>query len=240
MTTDFYFTVLDYVFHVHPFQKDVVKWFHDFITDPVEDAIEIHITKEMIEYEEQLMEEPLFNPGLQYEKTAIHRVVSEILLKEKVFLFHGSALIKDGYCFLFTGQSGAGKSTHSRLWRHLFKDEITMINDDKPYMRLENGQIMVYGSPWNGKHHLGTNNSAPLKAIGLIHQSDKNECVPVSGSDAFLPIFSQIYRPEDPVDLMNTMDFVRTIIGLVAVYDIYCTKDLKAAKTSHDVMNIAH
>lgn len=240
MTNDFYFSVLDYVFHVYPIHKDVVKWFRDFLTDPVENAIEIHITKEMVVHEEQQIEEQLFNPGLQHEKTAIHRIVSDYLLKEKVFLFHGSALVKDGYCFMFTGKSGAGKSTHSKLWRELYKEKITMINDDKPYLRLENGQIMVYGSPWNGKHHLGTNNKAPLKAIGLIHQADKNECIPISGVDAFLPVFSQIYRPEDPVDLMNTMDFVRTMIDLAEVYDVYCTKDIEAAKTSHDIMNMTH
>lgn len=237
MNTDFYFVVLDYVFHVYPLQKEVVIWFKDFIAKPVEDAIEIRVTKEMVKKEEELLEEPLLNPALIYEKTAIHRAVTNILLKKNVFLFHGSAFIKDGYAFIFAGKSGAGKSTHARLWRVLFEDEITIINDDKPYLRLENNQIVVYGSPWNGKHHLGTNSCAPLKAIGIIHQSNENACVPLSKKDAYLPLFCQIYRPEDPVDLMNTMDFIQRIIDSVNIYDIYCMKDIEAARVSHKVMN---
>ena len=102
---------------------------------------------------------------------------------------------------------------------------------------LENNQIVVYGSPWNGKHHLGTNSCAPLKAIGIIHQSNENACVPLSKKDAYLPLFCQIYRPEDPVDLMNTMDFIQRIIDSVNIYDIYCMKDIEAARVSHKVMN---
>ena len=237
MNTDFYISVMGHVFHIYPINSVMKKMLNEFITEPANDSIEIHVTAKMIEKERNLAQQVVSFEELAYETTAIHRAITEILVKENIFLFHGSALMKDGSAYIFTGISGAGKSTHSKLWRTLFKDEVTMINDDKPYLRFENNQIMVYGSPWNGKHHLGSNISAPLKAIGLIHQADINECIQVPKKDAYLPLFQQTYRPEDAVDLMKTMEFIRTMVDLVNVYDIYCTKDIEAAKISYAVMN---
>ena len=32
-----------------------------------------------------------------------------------------------------------------------------MINDDKPLLRIEEDRVTVCGSPWRGKHRLGSN-----------------------------------------------------------------------------------
>ncbi len=79
-------------------------------------------------------------------------------------LFHGSALAIDGDGYLFTAKSGTGKSTHTRLWRERFGDRVVMINDDKPLLHIDAGSVIAYGTPWNGKHRLGTNASVPLRA----------------------------------------------------------------------------
>lgn len=236
MNTDFYLQVMGYVFHIYPVHP-MERCFTGYIQKPCKEAIEIHITEDDIEFERQ-MSEPLNSlPDTSYEKSAIHRAITNLLLKKDIFLFHGSALCKDEHAFIFTGVSGAGKSTHARLWRELYKDEIIMINDDKPYLTQKDQKIMVYGSPWNGKHQLGSDRSAPLKGIGLIHQADENKCIRISSKDAFLPLFTQTYRPESKEDLMKTIQFIQRITETVPVYDIYCTKEIEAAQISHDVMN---
>ena len=99
------------------------------------------------------------------ENSAIHAMLAEKLTEYDVLLLHGSALCMDGEAVIFTAGSGTGKSTHSRMWRELFGDQVWMINDDKPLLRIGEESTLVFGSPWDGKQHLRRNASAPLKAI---------------------------------------------------------------------------
>ena len=72
----------------------------------------------------------------------------------------------DGEAYIFTAVSGTGKSTHAMLWREVFGERVRMINDDKPLIRITpEGKAVVYGTPWDGKHHLSKNSAFPLKAI---------------------------------------------------------------------------
>lgn len=63
---------------------------------------------------------------------------------------HGSCIVKDGKAFLFLGESGTGKSTHTRLWREYIPGS-TLLNDDSPIIALEGDDVWIYGSPWSGK-----------------------------------------------------------------------------------------
>ena len=80
----------------------------------------------------------------------------------------------DGAAYLFTAPSGTGKSTHTRLWREVFGDRVWMINDDKPMLRISENLVTAYGTPWNGKHHISRNASAPLKAIVQLNRGKEN------------------------------------------------------------------
>ena len=66
---------------------------------------------------------------------------------------------------MFTAPSGTGKSTHARLWREAFGERVVMINDDKPLLLVRPEGVTVYGTPFRGKHGLGGDRSAPLRAI---------------------------------------------------------------------------
>ncbi|MBQ2299736.1 MAG: hypothetical protein II278_10245 [Bacteroidaceae bacterium] len=63
---------------------------------------------------------------------------------------HSSCIAYQDKAILFLGESGTGKSTHTRLWcQHIVG--ATLLNDDSPILRIENNQLWVYGSPWSGK-----------------------------------------------------------------------------------------
>ena len=63
---------------------------------------------------------------------------------------HSSVLVKDDFAVLCLGESGTGKSTHTRLWREHI-DGAFLLNDDSPFLRVEDGKVWAYGSPWSGK-----------------------------------------------------------------------------------------
>ena len=47
-------------------------------------------------------------------------------------MLHSSAVVADGKAYLFTADSGTGKSTHTQLWPRMFGDRAYILNDDKP------------------------------------------------------------------------------------------------------------
>ncbi|MBO4471084.1 MAG: hypothetical protein J5841_04965, partial [Clostridia bacterium] len=114
------------------------------------------------------------NRNKELEILAVYRQIAEQMPFRDTFLFHGSAIAVDGAAYLFTARSGTGKSTHTRLWREMLGDRAVMVNDDKPLIHLTEDGAVVYGTPWNGKHRLGTNAVVPLKAVCILGRGERN------------------------------------------------------------------
>lgn len=163
------------------------------------------------------------------ENNAIHALIAEELTAHHVLLFHGSALCMDGDAYIFTAPSGTGKSTHARLWREAFGDRVWMINDDKPLLRIEDGLARVYGSPWDGKHRLSRNASAPLKAILQIVRSDENHVERMSQTDAFQLLLQQGYTSKAPETTRRILAMEMELLDSVAFYRLYCNMEPDAA-----------
>lgn len=64
--------------------------------------------------------------------------------------FHASVIAFEGRGVLFLGESGTGKSTHTRLWREHIPGA-TLLNDDSPIVRVMQGGIRQTGGScgWN-------------------------------------------------------------------------------------------
>ena len=147
----------------------------------------------------------------ELEFGAALRKVASCLSGQGVILFHGSAICVDGRTYIFTAPSGTGKSTHSRLWRELLKEhEVVMVNDDKPFLKVKEGCVTAYGSPWMGKEGLGCNMSAPVEAICSISQGTRN-VIREATPDEMYPIFyEQSLRPFDKVGTENYLHILIT------------------------------
>ena len=155
----------------------------EFIVETTEQDIEA----ERIQSEETRIEEglpPYAFDAAYLETLAVYRqIATECVLRGRL-LMHGSVVAVDGRAYMFTAKSGTGKSTHVRLWRKLFGERAVMVNDDKPLLRIrrvsgddlpaDEESVLVYGTPWDGKHRLSTNMSAPLEAICILTRAKEN------------------------------------------------------------------
>lgn len=109
--------------------------------------------------------------------TAVHQTV----------LTHSSCVRYKDKAYIFLGKSGTGKSTHSRMWLNALEG-VELMNDDHPVIRInDEGQAIVYGSPWSGKTHCYKNVQAPLGGIIRISRAPYNKAsrlapVPAYGS----------------------------------------------------------
>ena len=169
------------------------------------------------------------------ETLAVYRRIAEKMPYHDVFLFHGSAVAVDGAAYIFTAKSGTGKSTHSRLWRELLGSRAVMINDDKPLIRVhETGTATVYGTPWDGKHHLSSNTAVPVRAICVLEQAGENNIRPITKEDALPMLIQQAYRPADPTALSKTLILLDRLN--VKLYRMGCNMDISAAELSYHTM----
>jgi hypothetical protein len=170
-----------------------------------------------------------------FETVAIHRKVGEILPLYNALICHASAvsLKENGYIFL--AKSGTGKSTHTRLWREYFGDRAVMVNDDKPLLHIAD-TVTAYGTPYNGKHRLGTNTSVPLKAICILTRSADNHIEPISFEQAYKMLLQQVYRPADSILMMKTLTLIDRLGDSVKFYQLGCNMDISAAQVAFEGM----
>lgn len=180
---------------------------------------------------------PLRNFSNEYLETlAVYRKIAEGMLDYDTLLFHGSVVAVDGEGYLFTAKSGTGKSTHTRLWRKYFGNKAVMINDDKPLLKITKNGVIAYGTPWNGKHKLGENSSALLKAICVLERDLTNHITSVEKSEIYPMLIQQVYRPKDAVKLLKTMELVDVMAKNVKLYKLGCNMESNAVLTAYNGM----
>lgn len=161
------------------------------------------------------------------ENIALHALLASALLDHNILLMHGSALCMDGEAYIFAAPSGTGKSTHARLWRETFGDRVWMINDDKPLIRVEKEGAVVYGSPWRGKHKLGCNGSARLKAIAELTRDSRNHIETLK--EPFPHLVQHVWRPDDRDKMKKVLELEKQLIGQAAFYRLGCNTEPEAA-----------
>ena len=220
----------------------VQTMYEDYRTDaPCEFSVET--TEADIEFERVRSDKtraqegrpPMEHQPDNLETLAVYRKLCEYMLTKNIILFHCSALMMDGEAYLFTAPSGTGKSTHARLWREHFGDRVTMINDDKPLIEFTDSDIIVYGTPYSGKHNLQTNTSAPVKGIVILHQAEKNTIRRITAREAFSTLLGQSYRINRPDAMMKTMGLVGKMSTL-PLFSLGCTISDEAVMLAYNAL----
>ncbi len=152
-------------------------------------------------------------------------------------LIHASCIIHQGKAFPFTAKSGTGKSTHTSLWmKHI--EGVELLNDDNPIIRIEEGNPIVYGSPWSGKTPCYRNKRAPLHAVTQIERASTNYIEKLSVIKAFatlLPACSSMKWDEDLYDRQCTI--ITKVIQTTSVYTMYCLPNADAAHVCHKTLS---
>ena len=210
----------------------------DYITRGLEPLFEIFATDEDLKYEKDHAEQESVYSNSYLEYIAIYRKFCEKAIDYNVALCHGSVVEYEEKAYLFTAPSGTGKSTHTRMWREYFGDKVKMINDDKPLLRFTEQGVYVYGTPWDGKHHLSMNKKSKLQAICFLHQDKENKIVKADPKHELALLMNQIYRPRQPEGMLKTMEYVDFIIKNVPMYTMGCTISHEAAKVAYEGMSV--
>ena len=154
-------------------------------------------------------------------------------LKNNTLAIHSSCIVYQGKAVMFLGESGTGKSTHTRLWREHI-DGSFLLNDDSPMVRVEEGKVWVYGSPWSGKTPCYKAERYELKGCVRLSQAPYNRMRKLSVLEAYGAIHPSC-APEFAYDEALYDEVSRTlgeILSVVPVYHLECLPDGEAAGLS--------
>ena len=237
------YKIADKVVEVTSIYNEVHEYCSDYLTDENADY-SVSLTQADIDYEreksareDEIEGIPIRHfPDSYLEELAVYRKIAEQMISYDTILFHGSVIAVDGIGYLFTAKSGTGKSTHTRLWREYFGDRAVMVNDDKPLLKITDSGVTAYGTPYNGKHRLGTNTSVPLKALCILTRSAENHIEPITREQAYTMLLQQVYRPADMLKMAKTLELVDRLADSVKLYRFGCNMDISAAETAYNTI----
>ena len=227
-----------YKFLIQGKETDLRSFFRGYESEGKPDFL-ITVTDEEIKAEEiaHSINYRWNRPSDELEFGAALRKIASCLSGQGVILFHGSAICVDGRTYIFTAPSGTGKSTHSRLWRELLEyHDVVMVNDDKPFLKVEEGRVTAYGSPWRGKEGLGCNMSASVEAICRISQGTENVIREATPEEMYPIFFEQSLRPFDKEGTENYLHTLDVLTRSVRLYKLECDMSLEAARLSYETM----
>lgn len=214
----------DTVFDITLLDDKIYSFFKGYETDE-ESECSITLTKEMVDNAVEFGSVPVRQILL------VLKYVSAYLLDNKNgILFHSSAIDVGGKGVLFTALSGTGKSTHARHWVEAYREEVSYVNDDKPFVRLEDDKFFVYGSPWNGKHRLSNNKKVQIDTVCFLKRGEVDKVEPISPNEAVNLLFRQTVVPSDSNQKLKLFAVLDKLIRGVKLYTIYCTDSLESAK----------
>jgi hypothetical protein len=112
-----------------------------------------------------------------------------------------------GLGHLFLGHSGAGKSTTARLWKS--ESNAQILSDDRIILRIRDGRIWMYGTPWHGDAGIASPESAPLSRLYLLEHSHHTELVALPPGRAAAELFTRSFVPHhSPTGLQFTLRFL--------------------------------
>lgn len=175
-------------------------------------------------------------PFCEYTSTAIDFYGK--ILDFDAMLLHSSTIVMDGKAYMFTADSGTGKSTHTALYRRVYGDDrVRILNDDKPVVRCEDGEFFAYGTPWSGKTDLNLNLRVPIGGICVLQRGEKNEIERLTGRKAVYTLLSQTVRPKDSDKMGKLLDLLSRLLEKVPVWVMKCNIDPEAARVSYRAMS---
>lgn len=138
-----------------------------------------------------------------YSIDALLRILHTVTLaRQGGFLLHAASAIRNGKAFLFTGASGAGKTTIASL----APGDVTLLTDEVSYVRKHQHGYIACGTPFAGElRKLGENVSAPLASIYVLAQGPINRIDSLSSTEAARALLSNLLFFAEDSDLVGAV-----------------------------------
>ncbi len=153
-------------------------------------------------------------------------VVVNLLAIERGLHIHALGIIYKGRGLVFSGVSGAGKSTMAELWK---KKGVKILSDDRISLRRQDGRVWAHGTPWHGDARISLPEKAPVEAIYFIVHGQENRVLPLNTGEAasrfMVRCFPTFYLRRG---MEFTLRFIDELAHTVPCYELQFTPDQRA------------
>ena len=138
-----------------------------------------------------------------------------LTVNSQAVLIHASCVFDGSKGRIFTGFSGTGKSTMSKLWADAGN---LIINDDRLIIRKRDNGYFVFNTPM---YYNDRSKKTLLNAIHLIRHSPENIIKKQSGALAVSRVLAFcIQNNYDKIYIQNHLDFLSELCMNVPVYEL--------------------
>lgn len=227
------YKIADLIVEMNPKFNNTLELAKPFVYDGSREAdFELKVSDK---YLDQLMLKAAEGVNIeQMENFAFSGIFNRAAIKYGTMLVHSSALIYDGGAYLFSGESGVGKSTHTRLWLKAFGDKVHIMNDDKPVVKLYDDKAVAFGTPFDGGSGIALNESYPLKAIIFVERGEENSVRVPENKEIIQKLYFQTARMVNRETAEKMLTNIERILSLTKFYVLSCNMDISAAHTAYN------
>ncbi|MEI6554941.1 MAG: phosphoenolpyruvate carboxykinase (ATP) [Paludibacter sp.] len=142
-------------------------------------------------------------------------IMNYMTLFSEAVMMHASCAFDGKKARIFTGFSGAGKSTMSKIWSEA---QNQIVNDDRLIVRKQDDRYYVHNTPM---YYVDRPKKAPLSAVYLISHSPENKIKKLSGVAAMTRMMAfSIQNNFEKQFIQTRLDFFTALCSKIPVYDL--------------------
>ena len=163
--------------------------------------------------------------GVRHEyglDSLIRILLSVLLAPERGFLLHAATIVRDSHAFVFTGKSGAGKSTIASL-----SPRESVLTDEISLLRVVNGAWSAFGTPFWGEFRAeGANVHAPIAGLYFLNQSTDDGVEKITAREAVrLMLPNILFFSRDRQRTEDLLRLLSAFVDSIPFYRLFFRKD---------------
>ncbi|OIP04890.1 MAG: hypothetical protein AUJ97_02115 [Bacteroidetes bacterium CG2_30_32_10] len=130
-------------------------------------------------------------------------------------MIHAAGIIDNDKGYIFSGMSGVGKTTITKIWNN---EKAFIINDDRLIISKNIDKYYIYNTPMN---YIDDSKVGTLKNIFLLKQSSKNYAKKLNGSQSVAQLMSHcIQHNYDGSIVSGLLTLCSDICHRISVYEL--------------------
>lgn len=155
-------------------------------------------------------------------KHALMNLYSSFIVRHNWgLMIHSSCVIDGGVAHMFSGTSGAGKSTAAQL-----SYPRVLLSDEASLLRITPDGVTVFNSPFRSDvSALSGGNPCPLGSVQLLHQFPENRRARLDKAASLLHLMDKVfYWTNSHEETVKVIWLLKQLTEQVPVYDLYFQK----------------
>jgi hypothetical protein len=106
------------------------------------------------------------------------------------------------------------------------------LSDDRIILRLHDGELWMYGTPWHGEAQFASPGEAKLNKIHILRHGSENRLAALSQARAVGEILARSFPPfHSSAGLESTVGFIKRALDLVPCYEFEFQPDRGSVAT---------